>query len=343
MERVLEIGHYAAGFCGKIFAQNQCDVVRVDSSDPPAWASNQAMNVFLHSGKRVIDCCSKESLKRLASKADILVLEAPTSDLALAWDVDEWDTPVKVVITPFGLTGPKRNWKATPSILLAMGGYTNLMGDEGKVPLSLPGHYVDFQSGQFAYIAANAVRYTRQSNLIDVGMLESVMALSQFTTVQWTCADHIRSRHGNDFWWVVPTNMFQCADGWVFINIVPTFWEAFAVFLGKAELLIDPRFETNNLRMTNRDSLHQIIRETVASIPKSELRARANESRIPLGVVQSFAEIMEDPHLNARDYWRQVDGVDRLQIPDLPFRVNGERRGSLVRQRKVDLGEVWVG
>ena len=58
---------------------------------------------------------------------------------------------------------------------------------------------MEFQAGQFAYIAANAARFAEEPATIDVSMLECVMALSQFTTVQWSCADHIRSRHGNDF------------------------------------------------------------------------------------------------------------------------------------------------
>ena len=114
------------------------------------------------------------------------------------------------------------------------------------------------------------------------------MALSQFTTVQWSCADHIRSRHGNDFWWVVPTNMFRCKDGWVFINITPNFWDACVTFLQLPELIIDSRFETNASRMVNRDELHRIIQQAVANVDKEDLRSRATECRFPLVVVMIF-------------------------------------------------------
>ena len=76
MDKVLEIGNFSAGFCGRLFAQNGAEVVRVKQEDPPAWASSQAMDLFLHSDKKVVDCKDKEQIKRLASEADYLVLES---------------------------------------------------------------------------------------------------------------------------------------------------------------------------------------------------------------------------------------------------------------------------
>ena len=72
--------------------------------------------------------------------------------------------------------------------------HSNVMGDPGRAPLTLPGYFAEFQSGGLAYTAANACRLADQSSRIDIGMLEVVMAMSQFTTVLWHCAGTIRSR-----------------------------------------------------------------------------------------------------------------------------------------------------
>ena len=40
-----------------------------------------------------------------------------------------------------------------------MGGYTYLMGDPERAPLSLPGHYPEYQSAGFGFAAANACRF----------------------------------------------------------------------------------------------------------------------------------------------------------------------------------------
>ena len=305
-------------------------MVRVEGGDAvPAWTGSAALDLFLHAEKR------RESerdgddgrlrLRELAAQADIVVVEGETADAVTALGFDDWDAPVKLAITPFGRTGPKRNWRATPHTLLAMGGYTNLMGDPERAPLSLPGHYVEFQSGGLAFTAANACRLAGQRNTIDVGMLETVMALSQFTTVMWHCAGRIRSRHGNDFWSVPPTNMFRCADGWMYVNIVPGFWDAFATGLGMPELVLDERFASNDLRMENRDALHAIIAGAVLPLTREEMLRRASECRFPLGVVLDFEEVLAAEHLRERNVWQRVtDGEREVLSPRPGWVVHGE-------------------
>ena len=331
MDRVLELGGHAAGFCGRLFAQSGYDVVRIESSDSvPAWASQTAMDLYLHAGKRRVRTDDAGLIAELVGRADIVVAEAETADAVAALDFDTWTTPVKVAITPFGLTGPKRNWRATPHVLLAMGGYTNLMGDSDRAPLSLPGHYVEFQSGTFAFTAANACRLAEERNTVDIGMLEVVMALSQFTTVMWHCGGVVRSRHGSDFWSVVPSNLFRCADGWVYTNIVPSFWDPFTVFLDRPELAVDERFENNEKRMLNRTALHSVIDDVLASRSRAEIDQRAIECRIPLGVVQSFEDVLADPHLSERGVWQElVHGETTVRSPPPAWQIHGETRPAL--------------
>ena len=341
MDRVLEVGGYAAGYCGRLFAQSGHEVVRVEPATPaPAWVSQTALSMYLHAGKRRLCTDDQGLVAELAEKADVVVVEADGADALDALGFDDLQAPVKVAITPFGRTGPKRNWQASPHVLLAMGGYTNLMGDPGRAPLSLPGHYVEFQSGGFAFTAANACRWANQPNSIDVGMLEVVMALSQFTTVMWHCGGVVRSRHGSDFWSVVPTNLFRCHDGWVYINIVPTFWDAFTVFLDRPELLVDERFLTNEKRMLNRDALHAVIADAIGCRMKAEIAQSAEACRIPLGVVQSFDDVLADPHLAARSVWQTLqtgeggeggEGLESgvVRSPRRAWRIHGEQAPAL--------------
>jgi len=339
LDRVLEIGGHAAGYCGRLFAHNGGDVVRAvlpemaEHTHAAAWSSRQAMQVFLHERKREVAVNEPALLAELAAKADVVVCEAATADQLLELGFDDWVTPVKVALTPFGRTGPKRNWHGSANVILAMGGYTYLMGDADRAPLNLPGHYVEFQTGALAYASANACRLAGEPNVVDLSMLETLMTLSQFTTVRWHCAGEIRSRHGSDFWFVVPSDLFACADGWVYLNIVPTFWDPLTVFLEKPELLIDDRFVNNDLRMQHREALHAIVAEVVAPLTRAELSMRAEQCRIPLGVVQSFAEVLGDPHLAAREFFLSAsDGQGAAWLsPDIPFsftRQEGKAEGQ---------------
>jgi len=306
--------------------------VRVERAAPaPGWADAAACAGFLHAGKRRVRTESAELIAELAGAADIVVAEAGSADALEALGFDGWRAPVKVAITPFGRTGPKRNWRASPHVLLAMGGFTYLMGDPDRPPLSMPGHFVEYQAGQYAYVAANACRFAGAGDAVDVSMLEAVMASSQFTTVQWHCQGRIRSRHGNDYWWVVPTTLFALRDGWAYVNVIPGFWDTFTLFLERPELAADERFTTNALRMRNREALHAIVAEVMAGMTRAAAQRRAAEVRLALGVVQTFEEVLADPHLAARGFWETLvlpDGRE-VRAPGAAHRCDGKARPTL--------------
>ena len=327
MDKVLEVGGHAARYCGRLFVQTGHSVTRVNSLSKPGWASELAMDLYLDAGKTFLDSMRRDVL----DSSDVIIVEADSADEAINLGIEDLKDSIVVAITPFGLTGPKRNWRATPSTLLAMGGYTQLMGDEGRMPLTLPGHYVEFQAAQYAYTAATACLFAGEKKLIDVSMYETLLSLSQFTTVMWTCSKMIRGRHGSDFYWVVPSNLFECSDGWVYINIVPTFWDALALFLDKPELTLDERFSDNTLRMTNRDAIHEIVASVLIDWNKRYVRERATSFRIPAGVVQTFDEVLKDEHLRTRGFWQTVEDEDgaRYLSPSLPFRIDKSDRPKL--------------
>lgn len=331
-ERILEIGDFAAGFCGRLFVHAGCEVVRIETPCPaPGWVSTAASDRYLHAGKRRLTTADPDLIAELAAKADVVVAEAATAADLDALGFDRWQCPVRAAITPFGRTGPKRNWQATAHVLLAMGGYSHIMGDADRAPLSLPGHYLEFQAGQYAYIAANACRLAGTASSIDIGMLETVMSLSQFTTVRWHCTGEIRSRHGNELWSLCPINLYRVRDGWAYLNVVPDFWDTCTLFIDRPELAVDERFTSNARRMANRDALNQIIADFMITLSKAEAEQRAEELRIPLGVVQTFPEVLADPHLTQREFWQQIYSPDgtAVRAPAVAHRFDGLPHGPL--------------
>ena len=337
MDRVLEIGGYGAGYAGRLFVRAGADVVRIEQETPdPAWVSSEAMAHYLHAGKRRLATSDKSLIAELAAASDVVICQAAGADALDALGYKRWPVPVCASITPFGATGPKRNWRATPSVLYAMGGYTFLMGDPDRAPLTLPGHYLEFQAGALAYAAIGACLFRRNDGVsraperIDIGMFETLMALSQFTTVRWHCAGEIRTRHGSDFHFVVPSQLFRCADGWAYVNIVPQFWDPCTVFLERPELALDDRFATNDARMAHRDELHALIAEALAEVPVSEIETRAAACRVPVGVVRDFDQVLAEPHLTERGFWEdQATPQGHVRVPGLPFRFDDEPRPSL--------------
>lgn len=333
--RVLELGdNAAAGYCGRLFALWGADVIRVDL---PSGGLDPATDYYLNSNKRRVglDYTTAEGrdvLAQIADRCDVLVTDVPADRLAAL----DWQTLggnarpiIRTSITPFGLSGPARDWEGAGPVLLAMGGYTWLMGDRGREPLSLPGHYVEYQSGQYAYIAASALMLQRLSapadtnHTVEISMLETVLSLSQFTTVMWTCSRLIRERYGNAWANLHPIAMYPCKDGWFLVNVVPGFWPAFTKMLGREELLTDERFATNQARVANRDSLDAIITWCLSAYTMAELMELGQRKfRVPTGGAFTLEDVLNDEHLNARGYFQTLDAgsAGTLKIPGPAFR-----------------------
>ena len=345
--RVIEVGHAAAGYCGRLFAHLGAEVLRLvpdDMIDPEnvhdaaAQAQQKSLNLYLHTGKRSVALNGRHIADAAqaflaAGAVDVLVVEGNAALLtALAWL--EVPAKVRIAITPFGLTGPCCDWQASSSVLLAMGGYTALMGDSGRAPLTLPGHYPEYQSGQYAYLSGLAcwlaIRDGRAAAncTIDVSMWESVLSLSQFTTVMWTFSGRVRARNGNDWDNLAPLSLFRCVDGWFVVNIVPNFWAPFTLMLGRPELLLDPRFATNDARMANKPALHAIIEEVLGVCTMADVLERGQrQSRVPTGIALSLQQVLDDEHLSSRGAWHTVGDAtgQLLRAPAVPFRYVARR------------------
>ncbi len=334
--RVIELSdrEEAAAYAAKLFARWGAEVVKVES--PHRDPVREADDLYLNGGKRrlVLDRATPEGrarLDELLGDADIFLTDiAATEVLAmrLLEPAREGDPLVRMSITPFGLDGPYRDYEATEATLLAIGGYTYLSGDPGRMPLTFPGRYPYYQAGNFAYIAALASYLHRTSggapDPIEVSVLEVVASLHQFTDVLLTHQDTVRSRHGNRWQNLCPTTMVPVADGHVALNVIVSFWESFTHMLGRPELADDPAWATDGERMKRYDEMDAMMAEAFGDWTRERFLREGQEVwRVPVGTVLTLPEMIEDPHLAARGYWRPIEGTP-LRTAGSPFRFVGE-------------------
>lgn len=343
--RVLELSERdeAAAYCGKLYARWGAEVIRVELPDRPA--ARESLELYLHGGKRRValdyrDLAQRGTLDRLAASCDVLVTDATArevDDLGLLDLGGDAGPAVRTSVTPFGLSGPYRDWEATRSTLLALGGYTWLHGDIGRAPLTMPGNYPHYQAGSYAYIASLAAQLRTRGEdgappvRVEVSAMEVLASLHQFTFTMLTNAGLVRSRHGNRWENLAPTSLMPCKDGWWGCNILPNFWTPFTLMIGHPELADDPRFLNNNDRMEHIDELEEIIHDVFKDWSKQRIFTEGQETwRVPVGYAVSLQDTLEDPHLNDREFWRPIEGMtegaEGLRTTGSPFFYVGQER-----------------
>ena len=345
--RVLEISdcEEAAAYCAKLLARWGSEVVRVEPPGRPA--PPRPLELYLHGGKRRValdarDPAAREQIDRHAAGCDLVITDvSPRAfdalHLADLGGAGPDGGPVVVSITPFGLSGPYRDYAATAATLLALGGYTWLMGDEGRAPLTMPGRYPFYQAANFACVAALSahlarLRGGRAPRLVEVSVLEVLATLHQFTDTMWVPGGIVRSRHGNRWQNLCPTTLLPCADGWFGMNILQNFWLPFAHWIGHPEYTEpDHPWATNPGRMEHQDEVEAVIVQALGGLPRAQVFREGQETwRVPVGMATQLGDLLEDRHLVERGFWRPLAGAEgeeaRLRAPAGGFRFVGEER-----------------
>ena len=334
MTRVLELSdrEESAAYCGKLFARWGAEVIRVERPSRPA--PDRAADLYLNDGKRrvALDWTTEDgraALDEVAATCDVVVTDASARD-ALDGDLlalGGGQIRAVVSVTPFGLDGPYRDFEETPAALLALGGYTWLMGDPGRAPLTMPGRYPYYQAGTFAYIAALATLLGRPeaTRQIEVSVLECLASLHQFTDTMWVDQGRLRSRHGNRWENLCPTTLLPCADGWFGMNVLQTFWMQFALMLGHPEYTEDGHpWALNDGRLQHEDEVEAAVIDALGSWPRERILREGQETwRVPIGAAATLGEMLEDRHLVEREFWQPLGGTG-LRTAGTPFRFVGE-------------------
>ena len=172
--RVLELGEFiSAPYCGKLLADLGAEVIKIESpgtgdaarqygpffEDGP-HPERSGIFLYLNSNKLGVTLnlatpTGKEIFRALVERSDILVHNFSPVDMdrvGLQYESMSQANPrlVMASITPFGLTGPYRNYKAYDINLAAAGGISQGIGSPDREPLT----FGTPQVGYFAGMAA---------------------------------------------------------------------------------------------------------------------------------------------------------------------------------------------
>ncbi|MYD99530.1 MAG: CoA transferase [Gammaproteobacteria bacterium] len=335
--RVLELGGgFSAAYAAKLLGDHGADVVKVEPpegdptrrrgpfpggvADPEKSGAFLALNV--NKQGVVLDPATDEGrreLARLVAWADILVHNL-ARDRAAQLGVDpgtlEAAHPRLVVlsITPFGITGPYRDYRGTELIVANAGGWTNLCpgthAEPDAPPLKVFGHQCALMAGTAgALVALAAARETRRSGVgehIDLSEQEYVASVLEGGVPLYTYRNAVLKRfHPRG---LIPWRIFEAKDGPIFLVCAEQDqWQRLVEFMGNPEWAQLEVFADMRSRVENQDVVHQFVQEFIADWNAWELYHEAQKQRICFAPITNYAQLAANEHLRARGFFTAVD------------------------------------
>ena len=355
--RVLDLTRILAGpFCTQMLGDLGAEVIKIERPGkgddtrkfaPPFLLDEQGAptseSVYFLSTNRnkksvVVDLtkpAGQKLIRRLMAMSDVVVENFKTGALkkyGLSYDDVKSDNPglVYCSITGFGQTGPYANRPGYDFLIQGMGGIMSLTGEPGGSPQKVGVPIADLMTGMYAAVAINAAVYrakvTGVGNYIDIGMLDTHVAWLGNVGMNYLYAGNL-GRLGNDHPNIVPYRPFKTADGQIVIVVGND--EQFRRFCAIAEcdeLVTDPRFETNEMRVRNREKLAERLDPIVAARPSAfwlkELEARS----IGCGPINNLEQVFNDPQVIAREMVHEMrhsaNGGTTVRLLASPIRMS---------------------
>jgi crotonobetainyl-CoA:carnitine CoA-transferase CaiB-like acyl-CoA transferase len=83
-------------------------------------------------------------------------------------------------------------------------------------------------------------------------------------------------------------------------------WQTLCAAIGRPELAADPRFAIESNRQANQAALRHELETWTSTRTKHEAMNLLQHAGVRAGAVQTGADMLQDPHLRARDYYRTV-------------------------------------
>lgn len=353
--RVLELADGVAGaFCGKLlaglgaqvtkFEPPEGDALRFAGPFPGNAPNPNASGAYLHlnTAKRSVtldlDTATGQAIcARLAAEADLIVeTYAPgyldSIDLGYERLAAQHPELVMVSITPFGQSGPYRDYAANELVAYAASGYMSLTGDPDREPHKAYGEQTAIHAGYQAALAAIAAILARDvsgcGQRIDVSQTDAAAFLSgggapNAYITRGEIARRSGTRlNGGQAHSMYPSTLRPCKDGWIHAHTNTRYPELMG------EMMARPRLNDPEVLATptgHADEIDAIMDEWLAQYDKWEVVRRAQAMRLHFTEVMTPAEVLADEAYRDRDFWFTYDHPEagRIMQPGPVVRLGG--------------------
>ena len=347
--RILELSDEKGQFCGKLFGDLGADVIKIE---PPDGERNRHVGPFLddiphperslsfwyyNTSKRGITlnletADGRALFRRLAATADVILetfRPGYLASLGLDFDSLRADNPGLILcsLTPFGQTGPWRDYLSSDLLHMAAGGEMASCGyDEADVPNAPPiapgGGNAWHMGCHYAYMAIMAALVFRtvsgQGQYIDVSIHEACALTTESAVANYVYRGEVLRRQTGRHHAPGPTprTQFRAKDGTYVTALIsgglnPRNVKNLADLMdvyGMAGDLKDPKYQDQAVIAANTSHIIDgLLASFIASVPAEEVYHAAQARGFTWGAVRAPEALLDDAHLHDRNFWKTVE------------------------------------
>ena len=361
--RVLDFGRYIAGpYCGTLLGDMGAEVIRIEKIDgsedrflsPITPKGDGALFMQLARNKLGMTLNpmkpeGREIVKKLVATADVVIANLPPDTLkrmGLDYDSLKAIKPdiILTMISAFGSGGPYSNRVGFDGLGQAMSGAMYMSGSPEQPVKAYP-PFVDFGTASFAAFGTMAALYERQKSgqgqVVEGSLFSTALTMMNGTAIEQSAIQRNRVATLNRSQTSGPADTFQTKDGWVLVQSVggPLF-ERWTQLIGEDHWLEDPRFKDDISRGDNGQLISQRTATWCAERTTEQVLAEMEAVRLPAGPVMSPQQVLDDPHIAAKQLFKPVDypGLEK-PAPLMVTPVELSATPGEIRSRAPTLGE----
>jgi len=369
--RVLDLSTESGFMCGKMMADLGADVIKVE---PPEGAQTYASAhlygdgpsqdkglhwIAYNTGKRCITLnLDSEEGRRLflglAGKVQVVVESFPPGKMR-EWRLDYEDlckiNPALIYtsITPFGRTGPLKDYQVTDLVAMAMGGPLFLTGDADRPPVQIGYPQAYLHAGAEACVGTLLALYkaeaTGEGQLVDVSIQESLLTSNFNAVYTWVTEQILLTRMGSSRMVGRQLEMpltWPCKDGFVDFAVLGgasggKTMKNLAQWMEEEGMEDDTvgstdwgSFDFYGLTTEMVDRVIKPITRFFSKHTKEELFEGSIKRGIMLFPAADAGQILTDPHLKEKGFWQEMEYPEKnekIAFPRPPFRINDQYPG----------------
>ncbi len=345
--RALDLTDEGGFLCGKILADLGVDVIKIEKpgGEPsrrtgPFWGDiphpEKSLYWFAYnSNKRGVTlnietADGREILSALVKTADFVIESFPPGFMdKLSMGYTALSGIKKAIIltsiTPFGQTGPYRDYHTSDIVTMGMTGVLYQTGDIDRPPVHMSMPQACMHAGADAAAGTMIAYYHREmtgeGQHVDVSMQQSTAWFLANAIPFWELNGLVLKRSGTLRWSLNSTQrqVWQCQDGYVFFNIIggrtgaKTFRELVNWMEGEGmadEYLKTMDWEELDMFNVNQDVVDNIsrpIEKFFLAHTKKEIAREATRRSISVCPLSSMEDLRHNDQLETRNFWVEIE------------------------------------